>query len=172
MGQLSLFRRHYRIAWAVMTITAFAASGVQASAGKENLVKAAFVYNFTKLVEWSQPHNPILMCFDGAKEYGKALKQIEKRSIKRQSYKYVKAPSLDINCQLFTQDQTKGSKPLRKSDELLTIGEGEEFIKKGGMIAFINAGGKIRFIINLPAAQAAGLSLNPQLLEVAHKVVR
>jgi YfiR/HmsC-like len=46
------------------------------------------------------------------------------------------------------------------------------FSERGGMIQFIPEGGRIRFEVNLEAADEAGLKLSSELLKVAVAVRR
>ncbi|HUE22146.1 MAG TPA: YfiR family protein [Bryobacteraceae bacterium] len=50
---------------------------------------------------------------------------------------------------------------------VLTIGEREQFSRLGGVIAFIRDGNRIRFEINLDAADRAGLQVSSKLLRLA-----
>ena len=53
---------------------------------------------------------------------------------------------------------------------VLTIGEGEGFVRDGGMIAFVLENHRVRFDINQTAAENAGLKLSSKLLSVARSV--
>jgi hypothetical protein len=53
---------------------------------------------------------------------------------------------------------------------VLTIGEGESFVRDGGMIAFVVENRRVRFGINGAAAASAGLKLSSKLLNVAKSV--
>lgn len=50
---------------------------------------------------------------------------------------------------------------------VLTIGERVQFSRLGGVIAFIRDGNRIRFEINLDAAERAGLRVSSKLLRLA-----
>ena len=52
----------------------------------------------------------------------------------------------------------------------LIVGETPDFLRRGGMIAFVIDGGRVRFDVNLPAAMAHGLTLSARLLQVARTV--
>ena len=52
----------------------------------------------------------------------------------------------------------------------LTVGEDEEFVRRGGIIRFFTQESKIRFEINLDAAEYEGLRLSSRLLQVARTV--
>ena len=53
---------------------------------------------------------------------------------------------------------------------ILTIGDGENFIRDGGMIQLVKVEGHIRFEINLDAAKSAGLKISSKLLQLAERV--
>ena len=55
---------------------------------------------------------------------------------------------------------------------VLTVGDSPEFAQHGGMIGFSVEGSRVRFTVNLDAAQAAGLMLQSELLRVAATVLR
>ncbi len=55
---------------------------------------------------------------------------------------------------------------------VLTVGDSPEFAQRGGMIGFSMEGSRVRFTVNLAAAQGAGLMLQSELLRVAASVLR
>lgn len=55
---------------------------------------------------------------------------------------------------------------------ILTIGDGEPFIRAGGMIELKPEGGRLVFEINLATAERTGLKLSSQILELANQIVR
>lgn len=50
---------------------------------------------------------------------------------------------------------------------MLTVSETDHFLEAGGIINFVHEDGRVRFEINEPAAQRAGLKISPQLLALA-----
>ena len=54
---------------------------------------------------------------------------------------------------------------------MLTVGESEHFVQDGGMIGFLLEENKIRFEINLEAAEHAKLKLSSRLLALAKRVL-
>lgn len=54
----------------------------------------------------------------------------------------------------------------------VTVSRGAQFTRRGGMIAFIAEERRVRFVVNLAAAEAARLRLSSQLLRVAVSVER
>jgi hypothetical protein len=53
---------------------------------------------------------------------------------------------------------------------VLTVGEGDGFLREGGMIAFVLENRRVRFDINQSAAEGADLKLSSKLLSVARTV--
>ena len=53
---------------------------------------------------------------------------------------------------------------------VLTVGEGDRFLKDGGMIAFLLENRRVRFDINQTAAGHAALRISSKLLNVARTV--
>jgi hypothetical protein len=55
---------------------------------------------------------------------------------------------------------------------ILTVSDMPEFAERGGAIQFVMEGERVRFSVNLPAAERAGLGLSSELLRVALRVIR
>jgi hypothetical protein len=55
---------------------------------------------------------------------------------------------------------------------LLTIGDGEDFARRGGVIALVRQDSRFQFDINLAAAERAGLRVDATLLGLARQVGR
>jgi hypothetical protein len=146
----------------------------------EYQVKAAFLLNFTKFIEWpvsDQPASsaPFTICILGEDPFGPALDQIiegetangQRIAVQRSRREPVK------NCQLLYVDKAERGIPeilTNVGRGVLTVGEGENFLREGGMIAFVLENRRVRFNINLPAARNASLKFSSKLLNVA-KVV-
>lgn len=63
-----------------------------------------------------------------------------------------------------------GLLPALQKAGVLTVGECEPFAAQGGIINFLMEADKIRFEINLNAAEQTGLKINAQLLKLARVV--
>lgn len=151
-------------------------------------VKAAFIYNFIKFVEWPQEKLPeknspyvigvlgtdIDPFFDphwftnylDQAVNGKTIndrKLLVKRSDRASNLK---------DCHLIfisASERNRMKDVLAALDQtgILTISETENFCQQGGMINFFMASGKVRFEINAHAAESAGLKISSKLLNVA-----
>jgi len=149
----------------------------------EDQVKAAFVYNFARFVEWPsdalEPSGvPLSICVLGDDLMGQALEQAARGKI-------VDGHSLTVR-RLTERDPVGGcpilfvgAMPARaRSDELarlqdrsvLTVSDSEGFAGDRSIVAFFKAGNKVRFRINIDAAQRARLKISSRLLGVADVV--
>ena len=170
------------IFWAVMSSASHAHA--QAEGVGEYQVKAAFLYNFAKFVEWPPDPRPparnsILVCVAGGDPFGRVLDQtILDKTANGQRFVIQRfRGEEDVRgCQiLFTgsSDQTYLRSLLAnlKGASVLTVGESEGFLQLGGIINFTLEENRVRFEINVDAAERARLKISSKLLSVA-KVVR
>ncbi|HTT32762.1 MAG TPA: YfiR family protein [Methylomirabilota bacterium] len=160
-------------------------SGVNAdSVAEEYSVKAAFLFHFAQFVEWPEtafasPGSPLTYCtlgqdpFHGALDATLSGKTIGGRPLQ---VVHLKASQDLQNCHvLFLGASEKKSIPVAlsslKGKPVLTIGETGHFVDAGGVIGFSLDENKIRFEINLGAAETAKLRINSRLLSLAKQVV-
>lgn len=155
------------------------------AADKEQLVKAAFLYNFTKFVSWPgdlaiSNRSGINICVIGSNSLGDATSVFKQGS----------TPTLSINAKILSALPTAAGEchiafigasakasagSLVKSlhaMSILTVSDIDDFADNGGIIGFINENNKIRLVVNKAAAEAAGLKVDAQLLEIARKVIQ
>jgi hypothetical protein len=149
----------------------------------EYQVKALFLLNFTKYVDWppaafAETNSPIIIGLYGEDKFGDALKQaVEGKTIggRRIVIQPVEKGGDPGKCHmLFISDSETDhlGEILDKIKALpvLTVGETDQFMEQGGMINFVKKEGKIRLEINLDAARQAGLEISSKLLNVADVV--
>lgn len=148
----------------------------------EYQVKAAFLLNFTKFVEWpatesAEGHSSFAVCILGEDPFGKALDEIiegETVNDRKVVVRRVDAEPLG-SCQVLfvSKSVTQVAHVLATvGSGVLTVGEGEGFVRDGGIIAFVIENRRVRFDINQRAAQHAGLILSSRLLSVARSVAK
>jgi hypothetical protein len=166
---------------------------------KEYQVKAAFLYNFTKFVDWPEEkrgdvNEPITIGIIGKDSFGKAFeplkgKKAKCRSVaikrfegfKKKSGKKDK-PEPDEKIEairkchlLFICPSEQGNiKEIIKSIKghcVLTVGDIDGFLEAGGIIKFTVEENKVRFEINNTAAKRTKLKISSQLLRLAKRVV-
>jgi hypothetical protein len=160
------------------------ASVAQAPAISEHAVKAAFLYHFAQFVEWPQEafkdaYSPLTYCtmgedpFHGSLDASLQGKTIGARSVRVLHLKQAREiPGCHI---LFVGATEKRFLPgifsIAKMNSILTVGESEHFVQEGGMIGFLLEENKIRFEVNLEAAQNAQLKISSKLLALAKSVI-
>jgi hypothetical protein len=150
----------------------------------ENAIKAAFLYNFTKFIEWpsqafADASSPFRVCVYADPSFREQLRlsllneHVRDRSIEVQELEnggdlkgchmvYFGAGHLDRSARQL---------PALKQAPVLTVGEGRRFLDQGGLIAFEVEGNRVRFDISRSRAETAGLILSSKLLRVARQLV-
>jgi hypothetical protein len=148
--------------------------------GMEYQVKAAFLYNFTQFVEWpaeafAAPDAPLVIGILGQDPFENYLDDVV-RGEKSGGHPIVVKRYRDIgsarDCQLLFVGGEESLRPQSvlaalKDRSVLTVGDSEEFSKRGGMIDFITRRGKIRLEINVETVRAANLAVSSKLLRLA-----
>jgi hypothetical protein len=150
-------------------------------AAEEYRVKAAFLFNFPKFVEWpskdsTKPTDPIRICILGQNPFGSALHDavIEGRTF---VVREVSGDQPAAGCQILFISSSE-RKRLQiilgeiKTDGVLTVGETETFASEGGIINFKIEDGRVRLQINVNAAEKAKLYISSKLLSLAQIVKR
>jgi hypothetical protein len=154
--------------------------GLADDSSLEYQVKAAFLLNFTKFIEWpagslGNAEAPLSICILGDDPFGSALDRIAGGEVvngRKITIERIKHPPQPNTCRvLFIGRQDKEPRsPLDLSPGVLTVGEGESFMHEGGMIAFVIANRRVRFDINQTVAENAGFKISSKLLSVAKSV--
>jgi hypothetical protein len=162
------------------------AEGLDASGSSEYLIKAGFIYNFAKLVEWPstafpQPDSPIVIGILGDDPFGGTLdrivtdKKINGRgfAVKRLKWGRDLKDLKDCNI-LFVSSSEKehldSVVDAMKWLPILTIGDAPGFARRGGIINFTLEDNKVRFEVNVEAAKHADLTISSRLLTLARIV--
>ena len=145
-------------------------------------VKAAFLYNFVKFVEWPPPvaHSttPFRLCVLGTDPFGDTLsnitqgKSISGRPIATNRLQsLLQAPSCHVLfISLAAPEAQRQALEAVQDLPVLTVGESADFLHLGGMIKFVLDQDRVRFEINLDAAERHHLKLSSKLLAVARVV--
>ena len=156
----------------------------QQSSPTEYQVKAAYLYNFGKFVEWPAKVNAagdsFSICVLGEDPFGATLdKTIAGESIngKKAVARRVAKAQDALRCQIVFISSTEEVRlkeilaTLEKAS-ILTVSDIPDFTRRGGMIQFLMQSNKVRFEVNLTPAERDGLTLSSQLLKVAANVTR
>jgi hypothetical protein len=146
----------------------------------ESEVKAAFLLNFAKFVDWQPAFfaasgSPLAICIVGTDPFGPAIDELiqgEAVSGRKLVVRRIGEPPQPRTCQIvYTEGGKEASRLLSAlGPGVLTVGEGEGFLRNGGIIGFVIENRRVRFDINQKAAETAALKLSSRLLSVARVV--
>jgi len=143
-------------------------------------VKAAFLLNFARFVEWpasafADANAPLAICILGKDPFGRGLDDLvrgEEVGGHKLLVRRIGVAPQPRACQIvFTQESGKAAlQPLSELHGVLTVGEGESFVRDGGIIGFVIESRRVRFDISQKAADASGIKLSSKLLSVARSI--
>lgn len=176
-------RAVFIVALCAIAVVASGRLAAQASKPTEYEVQAAYLSNFGRFVEWpagTPDKDPFYVCVLGQDPFGALLDA----ALKGESIggvpleaKRIAEPAEAANCRIIyvnpaKENQVRAALAALKNTSALTVGENADFIRYGGMIQFVLDGNRVRFEINLAAAQRARLALSSELLKVAAAIRR
>lgn len=154
-----------------------------AQMAEEHELKAAFLFNFTKFVEWPPEAfdasvSRFRICIVGDEPLADFLEDLV-------SGEGVRGRSLEVarygrardarSCQILFVGAGEDSEELERvpgvvEGRVLTVGESEDFLRSGGLIRFRLLGGRIRLQVSDPARAASRLRLSSKLLQLCDLV--
>ena len=171
--------RNLRGLLAVMLFSASASVMADETRISEYQVKTAFLYNFSRFVTWPQAtrqHRPeFTLCVTGSDPFGPELDRLAGKAVQDKTLVVRRLSSLAMidDCQLvYIGDDAAHSEILLLlgKQPVLTVSDAAGFIEEGGIIQFMLIQDKVRFRINVGAANAAGLNISSKLLSLADSV--
>jgi hypothetical protein len=161
----------------------FAVPGsARAQVAEEYELKAAFLYNFAKFVDWPpaafpDPNGSFRICVLGKDPFGASLQAaVGGEEIAGHKLAVADILSRPAGCQILfisrsERDQTAQILAAVRDSPVLTVGDAPGFLEQGGIINFLLEGTKVRFEINNEAAVRARLTISSKLLQLARRVV-
>jgi len=173
--------------WCLVIITLFATKG-QAQMGftkypSEYQMKAKFLYNFARFVEWpdgvfADSNSSITIGVIDPDPFGIDLdKTVEGKRINGRGFRirrFHRVNELEFCHILFigTPDKEYRLQILKRLEDwsVLTVGDKKDFAYDGGIINFIMVGKKIFFEINMKALKKSGLVLSPRILKMSNLI--
>jgi len=169
-----------RLSFALVLTIRLIAAGRQEGPPDEYQVKAAFLYNFAKFVEWpseafENPSKSLTICVLGEDPFGRAIddvisgKKIEQRAL---TVHRISDARQAKGCRILFVSSSEHRSVLSalagiNESGVLTVGESGSASSEGMIINFILEGGKIRFAINTAAAEREKLRFSSRLLSLA-----
>lgn len=150
---------------------------------EEYQMKAAYLYNFIKFVEWppqsfANAASPVVICVFGEDPFGGALQEAVRGKMAADRTVVVRSVtdlpgSKSCHILFVSAASWKRSRPALGTPAgggLLTVGESPGFTANGGIIRFKLDGARLRFEVNIEAAQQARLQISSKLLSLAEIV--
>jgi hypothetical protein len=181
---MALLIRPFRMAVAAIVLAVVLPGGrAAAETPGEQAIKAAFLYNFTKFIDWPEsafadPEGPFTVCvFADAGFYEHVTAIMEGEQVRGRPVVVVRGtvPKGLATCHMAYFGRPEADAVARWMGELrdlpvLTVGEGQRFVQMGGHIAFHLEHDRVRFSVNRTRADAAQLHISSKLLRVARTV--
>jgi hypothetical protein len=145
----------------------------------EYAVKAAYLYQFTKFIDWPESAlgdqgQPVSFCVLGQDPFGRLLDEIEGKTVKQRRVivkHLTKIPDAARCLVLFisaSEHQRIG--PILSALQnrpVLTVSDLDGFAHAGGVIEYVLQEDRVRFIINSHAGASAGIKISSKLLSLA-----
>jgi hypothetical protein len=156
----------------------------QDAAVPEADLKAAFLFNFAKFVEWPaeafpQEDSPLTIGIYGDEDFTSTLRTLIKDK-KAHGRAFVVKRLTTIqeakSCQMLFFRDAEGKRVFPalydsiKRSSILTVGESEDFLDAGGMLNLFFEDKRLRFDVNPAPAESAKLSISSQLLRLAKNI--
>jgi hypothetical protein len=147
---------------------------------QEYQVKAAFINNIARFVQWptgtlADPEEPFGLYILGEDRFGSAFDSFEGKIIHNSSLvvRRIEAwEDIPADCRMLYVGVSE-KKEIRRlleriSDRaILTISDEPMFIESGGIIGLVTVNDRVRFTVNLSPALEAGLVISSNLIKLA-----
>ena len=174
-----------RVLWVLgMVVLFLSGTRAQSPTAGEYQIKAAFLFNFAKFVEWppssfSDAAAPLRICVFGRDPFGDELLNITKdKTVNGRRLEVDQGVDLQVarTCHILfiassEKAQLKRVFEILRGTDALTVGDTKGFIEQGGMINFVPENNRVQFEVNRKTAEQAGLKISSKLLSVAKLVV-
>ena len=158
-------------------------ASAQTDPSREYQVKAVFLFNFAQFVEWppaafAGASSPIVIGVLGENPFGAYLdetvreEKVASRPLEVQRYRRVDEIK---TCHVLFISRSEAHRleqilAALRDRSILIVGDGDDFVQRGGMIRLATAQNKIRMIVSVEAAKAASLTISSKLLRSADVV--
>ncbi len=166
--------------WLVAAALPAAAQAPASEAYPEYAVKAAYLLNFARYVQWppeafQRSDAPLVISVLGSDPFGPLLDEMGKKKIDGRPIAVRRLSSmadykpchiLFVTASAAAEDKSDALKLTQRSPVLL-VGDDAGFAERGGTINFVVADNKVHFEINRDAAKRGQLKISSKLLGLA-----
>ena len=140
-------------------------------------VKAVFMANFFKFVEWPSPVREYRMCIYGSDPFGESVRTVENMTVRGRALQVRKPASLrslgDCHVLFISSSERRRIHTILnavRGMDLLTVGDTEGYAQEGVMVNFYIEASKVKFEINLRSIQSSRITVSSQLLKLGRVV--
>ncbi len=148
----------------------------------EYQLKAAFLLNFARYVEWPAarlvPGAPIRICVVGRDPFGAALAAIDGRQAQGHDVRVrvleAADPAADCHVVFIAESEEKRVAVLLRNlagKAVLTVSDIDGFAEAGGALGLVNEDDRVRFDINVGTLQRENLKASAQLLRLGRTLI-
>jgi hypothetical protein len=145
-------------------------------------MKAAYLFHFAKFVRWPEedaPGSSFVIAVLGEDPFGAILdRMLEGKTILSRKIEVRRVTTLPAGSRIHvlfvgSSEEARLGEILQtlRGSSVLTVGDMEGFVDRGGMIAFKLREDTVRFEVNLSQVERAKLKMSSQLIRLAQRVV-
>lgn len=166
-----------------LLVTARPDTAAQSGVAQEFQIKAVFLYNFVRFVEWpprafADAQAPFVIGVLGDDPFEAALddavrdETVSGRPLVVRRFRRIEEVEV---CHVLFVSRSETARlgqilTSLRGRSILTVGDADEFTRHGGMIRFVTENNKVRLRINVETARAAELTISSKLLRPAEIV--
>jgi len=156
---------------------------VQPDDTRESEVKAAYLYNFAKYISWSArtpaQSDSFKICVLADRSFQGHLDEIIAGEV-IEGLPVVRVVPASVSetraCHILFVSRGEGARAQRlvdavRDDPVLVVGDAPDFLSRGGAIAFVRDGARLRFDVNMEETRRSKLVVSSRLLRVARRVL-
>lgn len=148
---------------------------LSAQSQDERAVKAAFVFNLTKYVEWPHPSQELVIGFVGDGPMGEMLQKVlDGKTSEARPIRVLLFPSDEQlqQCSILYVAQSAPKKIRAVVDKVrnkgvLTVGDSDSFARNGGMVGLVRTGDQVQIQVNREATEESHLKISSRLLNLS-----
>ena len=175
-------RRTLLVCWGLGLLALVTAGHASAETAAGYKLQGRYLVNFTEFVDWpprtfATRASPILIGVLGEDPFGDVLDEILKnRLVNGRRLEIKRSRTVDDlkACQVLYISNSEKAHQVQllatlAGQPVLTVSDLDEFLARGGMIRFRVHRQKVRFSVNIAAAERAGLKIDSQLLNLVRR---
>lgn len=174
-GVVGLITKPYRsLAVYMCTLSMIVALGasvffnhVHAKSVADFEISAVYIYRFSQFITWPRDNSALTYCTLGTDNIALTLSRLLENNKKRiVTLSHINQME---QCEILyiSQQKSKELNHIPVKNGVLTIGSGQAFLKKGGMIELRSVEQRVRPVIALSASKKADLSISSKLLKIS-----